>query len=151
MSEGKVDGNNFDAECALSVSFRLPCSEGHLIHIDYGFILSHSPGKNIGFENSPFKLTQEYVDVMGGENGDMFAYFKILMLQGLIAARKHMDKIVQLVEIMQHGSQLPCFKAGATTGKQLKDRYDKALTVTNDRIHDTFFWRKKFASSIVPL
>ena len=52
-----------------------------MIHIDYGFILSHSPGKNIGFENSPFKLTQEYVDVMGGENGDMFAYFKILMLQ----------------------------------------------------------------------
>ena len=99
-------------------------SEGHLIHIDYGFILSHSPGKNIGFENSPFKLTQEYVDVMGGEAGDMFAYFKILMLQGLIAARKHMDKIVQLVEIMQHGSQLPCFKAGATTGKQLKDRWE---------------------------
>ena len=62
------------------------------------------------------------MDVMGGEEGDMFAYFKILMLQGLIAARKHMDKIVQLVEIMQHGSQLPCFKAGATTGRQLKDR-----------------------------
>lgn len=103
-------------------------SEGHLIHIDYGFILSHSPGKNIGFENSPFKLTQEYVDVMGGEEGDMFAYFKILMLQGLIAARKHMDKIVQLVEIMQHGSQLPCFKAGATTGRQLKDRFHMNLT-----------------------
>jgi len=103
-------------------------SEGHLIHIDYGFILSHSPGKNIGFENSPFKLTQEYVDVMGGESGDMFAYFKILMLQGLIAARKHMDKIVQLVDIMQHGSQLPCFKAGATTGKQLKERFHMNLT-----------------------
>ena len=37
-------------------------NEGHLIHIDYGFILSASP-KNLGFENSPFKLTPEFVDV----------------------------------------------------------------------------------------
>ena len=28
----------------------------------------------------------------------MFKFFKILMLQGLIAARKHQDKLVQLVE-----------------------------------------------------
>lgn len=36
--------------------------EGHIIHIDFGFILSSSP-KNLGFESSPFKLTQEFVDV----------------------------------------------------------------------------------------
>jgi len=41
---------------------------------------------------------------MGGLGSDMFEYFKILMLRGLIAARKHMDKIVCLVEIMQTGS-----------------------------------------------
>ena len=56
-------------------------SEGHLIHIDYGFILSCSP-KNLGFESSPFKLTPEFVAVMGGVDSDMFAYFKILILQG---------------------------------------------------------------------
>ena len=38
---------------------------------------------------------------MGGVGSDMFEYYKILMLQGLIAARKHMDKLVQLVEVMQ--------------------------------------------------
>ena len=43
------------------------------------------------------------VQVMGGLGSDMFEYFKILMLRGLIAARKHMDKIVSLVEIMQTG------------------------------------------------
>lgn len=40
---------------------------------------------------------------MGGTGSDMFEYYKILMLQGLIAARKHMDRIVPLVEIMQMG------------------------------------------------
>lgn len=40
---------------------------------------------------------------MGGYESDMFEYYKILMLQGLIAARKHMDKLVQIVEVMQTG------------------------------------------------
>lgn len=33
----------------------------------------------------------------------MFNYYKMLMLQGLIAARKHMDRVLQIVEIMQQG------------------------------------------------
>ena len=40
---------------------------------------------------------------MGGPDGDMFNYYKMLMLQGLIAARKHMDRVLQIVEIMQQG------------------------------------------------
>lgn len=80
-------------------------SEGHLIHIDFGFILSTSP-RNLGFETSPFKLTPEFVEVMGGLGSDMFEYFKILILQGLIAARKHMDRILNLVEIMRSGNSI---------------------------------------------
>lgn len=77
-------------------------SDGHLIHIDFGFILSTSP-RNLGFETSPFKLTQEFVEVMGGIGSDMFEYFKVLILQGLVAARKHQDMIIPLVEIMRSG------------------------------------------------
>uniref|UniRef100_A0A6P7GB21 Phosphatidylinositol 4-kinase beta-like n=1 Tax=Diabrotica virgifera virgifera TaxID=50390 RepID=A0A6P7GB21_DIAVI len=102
-------------------------SDGHLIHIDFGFILSTSP-KNLGFEKSPFKLTPEFVEIMGGENSDMFEYFKILILQGLIAARKHHAMIVTLVEIMRSGSQLPCFKSGASTVQNLKNRFHMSMT-----------------------
>ncbi|XP_064899288.1 phosphatidylinositol 4-kinase beta isoform X3 [Columba livia] len=101
-------------------------ADGHIIHIDFGFILSSSP-RNLGFETSAFKLTTEFVDVMGGLNGDMFNYYKMLMLQGLIAARKHMDKVVQIVEIMQQGSQLPCFH-GSSTIRNLKERFHMNMT-----------------------
>lgn len=102
-------------------------SEGHLIHIDFGFILSISP-RNLGFETSPFKLTQEIVDVMGGVGSDMFKYYKILLLQGLIAARKHHDRIVNIVEIMLAGSQLPCFRGGANTVRSLRERFHMNCT-----------------------
>jgi len=48
-------------------------------------------------------VTVVTLQVMGGIGSDMFEYYKILMLQGLIAARKHMDRVVPLVEIMQMG------------------------------------------------
>ncbi|XP_050297349.1 phosphatidylinositol 4-kinase beta [Anthonomus grandis grandis] len=102
-------------------------SDGHLIHIDFGFILSTSP-KNLGFEKSPFKLTPEFVEVMGGEHSDMFEYFKILILQGLIAARKHQGMIIDLVEIMRSGNQLPCFKSGAATVQNLRNRFHMSMT-----------------------
>uniref|UniRef100_A0A8C4Z8K4 Phosphatidylinositol 4-kinase beta n=1 Tax=Gadus morhua TaxID=8049 RepID=A0A8C4Z8K4_GADMO len=101
-------------------------SEGHLIHIDFGFILSSSP-RNLGFETSAFKLTAEFVDVMGGALGDMFVYYKVLLLQGLLAARKHMDKILNIVEIMQQGSPLPCLQ-GPGSLRGLKERFLLSLT-----------------------
>lgn len=35
-------------------------TEGHMIHIDFSFILSSSPG-NMNFEKAPFKLTSDYI------------------------------------------------------------------------------------------
>lgn len=107
-------------------------NEGHLIHIDYGFILSCSP-KNLGFEASPFKLTPEFVEVMGGAGGDMFEYFKILILQGLVAARKHQDKFTSLMDIMRAGSQLPCFNNSSSTVQAMKNRFH--LNLTEDQLH----------------
>ena len=74
--------------------------DGHLIHIDFGFILSNTPG-NIGFEAAPFKLPPEYVDVLGGINGTAFHEFKALFRQGFEAARKHCDRIISTSIISQ--------------------------------------------------
>ncbi|XP_076030661.1 phosphatidylinositol 4-kinase beta fwd isoform X2 [Oratosquilla oratoria] len=102
-------------------------NEGHLIHIDFGFMLSSSP-RNLGFESSPFKLTPELVEVMGGEDSDMFSYFKILLLQGMLAAKKHHEKIISLVEVMSSGSKLACFRAGASVVPALRSRFHMNLT-----------------------
>ena len=45
-----------------------------------------------------------HLQVMGGVGSDMYYYFKMLMLKGFMAARKHMDIFVHIVEIMQTGS-----------------------------------------------
>ncbi|MCL4128231.1 UNVERIFIED_CONTAM: hypothetical protein GTU68_061528, partial [Idotea baltica] len=109
-------------------------NEGHLIHIDFGFMLSSSP-KNLGFESSPFKLTAEYVEVMGGESSDMFKYFQILLLQGMLAARKHLDRVVSLVEVMSSGSKLACFRGGGSVIPALKSRFHINLTEEQLQAH----------------
>lgn len=56
--------------------------------------------RNLGFETSPFKLTYELIEVMGGPRSDMFDYFKVLMLTGFLAARKHHERLLTIVENM---------------------------------------------------
>jgi phosphatidylinositol 4-kinase len=53
--------------------------EGHIIHIDFGYMLSNAPGKGLQFEKAPFKLTKEFVDVMGGLNSKYFTKFRKLL------------------------------------------------------------------------
>ena len=55
-------------------------NEGHIIHIDFGFMLSNSPG-SVGFEAAPFKLTQDYVDVLGGVGSPGYDDYKKLCKQ----------------------------------------------------------------------
>ena len=55
-------------------------NEGHIIHIDFGFMLSNSPG-SVGFEAAPFKFTHEYVDVLGGVGSPEYEDFKKLCKQ----------------------------------------------------------------------
>ncbi|GAA5913161.1 1-phosphatidylinositol 4-kinase [Sporobolomyces salmoneus] len=100
---------------------------GHLIHIDFGFMLSNSPG-SLGFEMAPFKLPQDYIDILGGFDSPEFAKFKELFKRCFRDVRKHAERIITLVELMQKDSNLPCFANGDLTSQQLRERFVLSLT-----------------------
>jgi len=99
-------------------------NEGHIIHIDFGFLLSNAPGKGLKFENAPFKLSKDMVEVLGGVKGKYFMEFRKLLKKGFLAVYKHRSKIVILVEMMWcgHGKNLGCFEGGQETIDELKNR-----------------------------
>ncbi|PWY99187.1 hypothetical protein BCV70DRAFT_201393 [Testicularia cyperi] len=101
--------------------------EGRLIHIDFGFMLGISPG-GVGFEAAPFKMPQEYIDILGGMEGQHFDQFKQIMRKGFRDVRKHAERIIMLVELMAKDSRLPCFALGDLTASNLRDRFQLALT-----------------------
>uniref|UniRef100_A0A7C9AGJ6 1-phosphatidylinositol 4-kinase n=1 Tax=Opuntia streptacantha TaxID=393608 RepID=A0A7C9AGJ6_OPUST len=104
--------------------------EGHIIHIDFGFMLSNSPG-GVNFESAPFKLTRELLEVMDsdaeGVPSEFFDYFKVLCIQGFLTCRKHAERIILLVEMLQD-SGFPCFKGGPRTIENLRKRFHLSLT-----------------------
>ncbi|KAL2123353.1 hypothetical protein VTJ04DRAFT_3808 [Mycothermus thermophilus] len=134
-------------------------NEGHIIHIDFGFMLSNSPG-SVGFEAAPFKLTYEYVDVLGGVGSQDFEDYKTLCKQAFQALRRSADNIIDLVAMMGRESKMPCFGAGvqqvtaALRGRfQLQlskdeaeqfvetDLIGKSLGSYYTRLYDTFQYR----------
>ncbi|KAH6636095.1 kinase-like domain-containing protein [Chaetomium tenue] len=103
-------------------------NEGHIIHIDFGFMLSNSPG-SVGFEAAPFKLTYEYVDVLGGVGSPDFDDYKSLCKQAFQALRRSADNIIDLVAMMGRESKMPCFGAGVTqVTTALRQRFQLQLS-----------------------
>ncbi|KAK9366467.1 kinase-like domain-containing protein [Lipomyces kononenkoae] len=102
-------------------------TEGHVIHIDFGFLLSNSPG-SVGFEAAPFKLTQEYIELMDGGNSEAFDSFRARVKIAFKALRKQADDIVVLVEMMQKESPLPCFTSGDATAHLLRQRFQLQMS-----------------------
>lgn len=103
-------------------------AHGHVIHIDFGFMLTNSPGA-IKFENVPFKLTEEYLQVVCARQQvsdvgetcrtEGYRYFQELFVLGLLAARKHYEKFTTLVEIMTDGTTMPCMTSGQMSGQAI--------------------------------
>mmetsp|Transcript_3424 Transcript_3424/g.7131 ORF Transcript_3424/g.7131 Transcript_3424/m.7131 type:complete len:250 (+) Transcript_3424:1372-2121(+) len=98
--------------------------QGHIVHIDFGFVLSNSPGGNFNFENAPFKLSDEFVDILGGPRSSTFNGFRKLCVKGYKILRNHAEKIVLLVDMLREGvgSTLPCFTGGQNTVYELRQR-----------------------------
>ncbi|PBP26691.1 phosphatidylinositol 3 [Diplocarpon rosae] len=103
-------------------------NEGHIIHIDFGFMLSNSPG-SVGFEAAPFKLTQDYVDVLGGVGSPAFDDYKKLCKQAFQALRRSADNIIELVNMMGRESKMPCFSYGVLQAtNSLRQRFQLQLS-----------------------
>ena len=58
-----------------------------------------SPGFNINFENAPFKLTREYLEVIGGVDSPSFQTFKELFVRGFFLLQRHADSLAAIVQV----------------------------------------------------
>lgn len=59
--------------------------KGHIVHIDFGFILEISPGGNLGFESAAFKLSHEMTQVCAAPHMVMMiAAFRMSCPAGLV-------------------------------------------------------------------
>lgn len=105
---------------------------GHIIHIDFGFFFLSSPGKNVGFESAPFKLTREFVELLDGPDSYLFRTFRNLCVKTFITLRRRCMEIILLVEMLKNGNEdLQCFRGRPDDAiQQLRERFRLDL---NDR------------------
>jgi phosphatidylinositol 4-kinase B len=99
-------------------------NQGHILHIDFGFILGIAPGGKFSIETAPFKLTQEYADVLDGVGSPMWEQFVDSMCYAFLEARENSTALFCLVETMMVRSKFPCFQTmGRSALKLFKDRF----------------------------
>lgn len=128
-------------------------SHGHLVHIDFGFMLGNSPGGNyVTFETAPFKLTAEYLDLMESVPGAM-EQFRQRFLQGYLGLRKAHERVELSIQGLLRNSRMPALEKSALeqlrtrlvlglTGKQVETYVDRQITLSAHnmltRLYDTF-------------
>ena len=72
----------------------------------------------MAFELSPFKLTPDYLAIIGSH----FPLFTQLLKSAFLSIRRNVDEFGVLVELLQRESKLPCFALGEGTVIALRGR-----------------------------
>lgn len=104
---------------------------GHVIHIDFGFVFGVAPGGSFSLElSTPFKLTEEMIEVMDGLRSSLFSEFVTLFCCGFLALQAHCETFVTLVEITCKGSTFKCFEGrdSAEVVEKLRERFRPDLS-----------------------
>jgi len=102
-------------------------TKGQLIHIDFGFAFGMAPGHEFSMERAPFKLTKEYVDVLGGPKSEKYEEFKMVFIAGFKAARESSQIAIGLISIMMYRSNYPCFSGSRYGGDVAITKFKKRL------------------------
>ena len=82
--------------------------QGHLLHIDFGFFLQNSPGKVIETEKAPFKLTNDYIEMLDGQASKQFNEFKELFDNGLTEVKRNIKQLENIIMILSKGKSAQC-------------------------------------------
>lgn len=100
-------------------------TDGHIIHIDFGFLLSIAPGGAFSLETAPFKLTEEMVEVLDGLESPLFGEFVKAFTTGFLALRANAENIVETVQVLSINSPFPCFAGKDSNGiiEKLRGRF----------------------------
>jgi phosphatidylinositol 4-kinase len=104
---------------------------GHVIHIDFGFVFGIAPGGSFSLEMStPFKLTEEMLDVMGGLRSPLFSEFVTLFCCGFLALQPYSGTFLTIVDIMCRHSTFKCFEGRDTDDvvSKLRERFAPDLS-----------------------
>uniref|UniRef100_A0A7S1UDQ2 PI3K/PI4K catalytic domain-containing protein n=1 Tax=Phaeomonas parva TaxID=124430 RepID=A0A7S1UDQ2_9STRA len=108
---------------------------GHIVHIDFGFVFGIAPGKAFSMELScPWKLTPEYVEVLGEPDDPVFQEYRQALIDGLKVARRHADTVECLTEIMAFRSRFPCFEYSGSVAPLRKFRQRLRLDISDDEV-----------------
>ncbi|KAK8900251.1 hypothetical protein M9Y10_002574 [Tritrichomonas musculus] len=127
--------------------------DGHVLHIDFGFIFEISPGGNMKFEKAPFKLTREMIDLMGGsKEAPAFQRFVKLLIQCFFAVRSRHEELESITTLMMNAG-FPCFlsdsikklqarlfieKTAKETCTEIIKLVDSAYEATSTTLYDSF-------------
>ena len=94
---------------------------GHVIHIDFGFVFGQAPGGSFSLDfSTPFKLTEEMLDVMGGLGSPLFSDFVTLFCCGYLALQSYSDTFLTLLEITCEDSTFKMLRRQRNYGDRLR-------------------------------
>jgi phosphatidylinositol 4-kinase len=100
-------------------------SDGHILHIDFGFIFDH--GLPLGAETAPFKLTGEMVELIGGKDSETFREFFHLFTRCFLAARARYPELEQIGRLLRDAG-FSCFNADSFKNLAARFFLDRPLS-----------------------